>query len=156
MTQLTTHFSLEELTHTDTGLDNTPSPQMRGRLSLLAVFLEKNRARALNNTPISIDDAYRSPAVNAAVGGVTNSAHMEAYAADLTDEAFGPPLAVAQAIAQAGVRGEIVYDQLIYEQHEDGPAGDWVHLSRDPQARMEQLTRLPDGSYIFGLHGRKS
>lgn len=153
---LTPHFTLEELTHTDTGLDNTPSADMKTRLQLLAQFLEKVRSRALNNTPISIDDAYRSPAVNAAVGGVPNSAHMEAYAADLTDDEFGPPLAVAQAIAQAGNRGAIVYDQLIYEQHEDGPAGDWVHVSRDPQARMQQLTRLPDGSYIFGLHGRKT
>lgn len=160
MLQLSPNFSLAELTRTDTGLENNPNPAQVGLLRNLAAALEKVRARALDNKPMTIDSAYRSPAVNAAVGGVANSAHLLCYAADFRADEFGPPLEVAEAIAACGRlpatdSRKIVFDQLIYEQHEDGPAGDWVHFSRDPQARMQTLTRLPDGAYVGGLVGRK-
>jgi hypothetical protein len=72
--QLTEHFSLAELTTTSTGLDNTPDADQEARLQTLAEFMEKVRA-ILGNNAVTVDSAFRSEAVNAAVGGVSNSAH---------------------------------------------------------------------------------
>lgn len=155
MLQLSPHFSLEELTHTDTGLPNQPNPAEVGLLRTLATFLEKIRSRALKDQAMAIDSAFRSDAVNRKVGGVPTSAHRLCFAADFTAPTFGEPLACAQAIDAAAQRGEVAFDQLIYEQNENGPELDWVHVSRDPRLRGQRLTRLPDGSYIGGLVGRK-
>lgn len=144
--QLTEHFSLAELTVTDTGLDNTPTGEQVETLTLLAEFLEKCRA-VLGDNPITINSAFRSPAVNAAVGGVSDSAHALGYAADIECPAFGPPWEVANALSAAQTEGKIAFDQLIYEQT-------WTHISRDPRLREQRLTHVPaDGSYLDGLVG---
>ncbi len=143
---LTPHFSLDELIVTDTGLDNTPSANEEARLRTLAAFLEKVRV-ILGNNPITIDSAFRSEAVNAAVGGVPDSAHRLAYAADIVCPGFGTPWEVANALSQAQTEGKLDFDQIIYEQT-------WTHISRDPQLREQRLTHVPaDGSYLDGLVG---
>ena len=144
MGQLTEHFSLEELTVTSEPFDNTPSPEMVERLDTLAIFGEKVRIE-LDSKPMIINSAYRSPAVNEAVGGVPTSAHAEAYAMDFTCPEFGTPYEVALRLAEAGSAGRIVFDQLIYEDT-------WVHISRDPQARGQRLTKTDTG-YIEGIVG---
>ena len=143
MTQLSTHFSLEELTVTDTGLDNTPNAEEEARLSTLATFMEKVRT-ILGNHPITVNSAFRSEAVNEAVGGVPDSAHRLAYACDFTCPGFGSPLMIAERLDAAQRNGAIDFDQLIYEVT-------WVHISRDPQLREERLTHVGDG-YVDGIH----
>src|SRR5271166_3609336 len=118
--QLTPHFSLAELTTTETGLDNTPPDDLLPTLQLLAEFMEKVRT-ALGNFPITVDSAYRSPAVNAAVGGVSNSAHALGYACDFTCAEYGDPYHIALTLSAAMDQGHIAFDQLIQE-------GTWVHV----------------------------
>ena len=69
--KLSPNFSLEELTVSDyaarNGLDNTPQNDHLLNLRRLAAFLES--LRALLGKPISINSAYRSPEVNAAIRG---------------------------------------------------------------------------------------
>jgi putative chitinase len=142
---LSPHFSLEELTITETGIDNTPDASMEANLVTLAVFLEKVRV-VLGGNPIIVNSAYRSPAVNAAVGGVPNDAHEKGDAADITAPAFGTPFEVAQALDAAMTAGKLGVDQLIYEQT-------WVHVSRDPQLRGERLTLVGPGAYTTGIVG---
>jgi len=129
--QLTEHFDLEELTHSDVaerlGIDNTPSLETVARLTTLAMGLEK--VRAFLGGPILVSSGYRCPALNKAVGGARNSAHLDGYAADFVCPSFGSAFAVARALA----RSDIVFDQLIAE-------GSWVHISFDPQARGQRLT----------------
>jgi hypothetical protein len=144
MPQLSEHFSLEELTHTDTGLDNTPDAAMVERLTTLAEFLEKVRA-LLGNNPITVDSAFRSPAVNAAVGGVPNSAHALGYAADILCPGFGSPYDVCIALSKAMDEGKLDFDQLIQE-------GTWTHISRDPQLRGQRLTLTGPGTYEEGIN----
>lgn len=143
--QLTPHFSLAELTVTDTGFDNTPDAQEVEELTTLAEFLEKIRSRALDNKPIHVNSAFRSEAVNEAVGGVPDSAHRLCFAADITCDSFGSVYKVAEAISEAQQNVEIAFDQLIYEDT-------WVHVSRDPRLRNQRLTHLTDGSYEDGLN----
>jgi zinc D-Ala-D-Ala carboxypeptidase len=143
MTQLSEHFSLAELTVTNTGLDNTPDAEEEARLSTLAVFMEKVRT-ILGNHPITVNSAFRSEAVNEAAGGVFDSAHRLAYACDFTCPAFGSPLMIAERLDTAQKNGAIDFDQLIYEVT-------WVHISRDPQLREERLTHPTAGGYIVGI-----
>lgn len=131
--KLTEHFDLSEFVISQEaarrGIDNTPPPEVIENLYLLAMALEEVRARL--GRPIVISSGYRSPALNAAVGGAPNSAHVLGYAADLTCPGFGAPLSVCKAIATLpGFR----YDQVIHE------FGGWCHLSIDPRGRMQTLT----------------
>src|SRR3954454_10760995 len=83
-TKLTPHFALEEFTASQTAvlhhLDNTPLAPHRANLQRLAEAMEE--VRALFNASIHINSGYRSPAVNAAVGGVPTSDHSLGYACD--------------------------------------------------------------------------
>ena len=131
MTQLTDHFSLEEMTHSSTALrlqiDNRPPLQVVAALTRCAMGLE--HVRALLGAPMHIDSGFRSLALNKVVGGAWNSAHMTGFAADFTCPDFGSPKAIAQAIAAS----DIQFDQLICE-------GTWVHISFAREMRREVLT----------------
>ena len=144
MAQLSAHFTLEEMIASQEGarrgLDNTPPADVLEHLREMCAKLEG--VRALLGRPIMISSGYRSPQLNAAIGGATNSAHMFGYAADFICPGFGPPLAVCREIEKAGLS----YDQLIHE------FGAWTHLSFDPQARRESLRIFKDGhGYQIGL-----
>ena len=129
--KLSEHFTLEELTFSQTairkGIDNTPSLEVVAHLTHLAGCLEQ--VRALLGGPVRITSGYRSPALNAAVGGSKASAHMSGYAADFVCPPFGSPLQIVKAIAAS----DIQFDQCIQE-------GTWVHISFDPDARRQVLT----------------
>lgn len=131
MTQLSEHFTLEEMTASDVairkGIDNTPDAAIVANLTELAGCLEQ--VRALLGVPMHINSAYRSPKVNAAVGGSTTSAHMTGEAADFVAPGFGTP----QDIAKAIVASDIQFDQLIYE-------GTWVHFGIRGDMRRQVLT----------------
>jgi zinc D-Ala-D-Ala carboxypeptidase len=148
-TQLSPNFTLEELTTTNTGLNNTPNADEIERLKLLAAFMEKVRT-VLGNKSISVNSAFRSEAVNNAVGGVPNSAHRLGYACDFVCPSFGSPLDVCKALDAAGAAGTIVFDQLIQE-------GTWTHVSRDQTGngtgapRMMRLTLIGPGQYASGI-----
>lgn len=129
---LSEHFTLAEFTASQTasrkGIHNQPPPDVLDCLKKTAAGMEV--VRALLGHPITVNSAYRSPAVNKAVGGAKNSAHVEGWAVDFNCHGYGSPLSVARAIQKAGVR----YDQLIHE------FGSWVHISFDPRMRSMELT----------------
>lgn len=76
------NFSFSELIKTDTGLDNTPSDMnVISNLCRLAAFLQTIRNEL--HMPIIVNSAYRSPEVNAKVGGVSSSYHVKGLAADI-------------------------------------------------------------------------
>lgn len=143
--QLTKHFSLAELTRSDTalrlGIDNTPTRHHLANLHVLAAKLEE--VRALLGHPIIITSGYRSPALNQAVDGSATSSHREGLAADFHCPGFGPDQAVAQAIADSALE----FDQLIFEQARTH----WVHLGVDPRMRREVLSWRPGRGYQRGI-----
>ncbi|MSP02217.1 MAG: DUF882 domain-containing protein [Acetobacteraceae bacterium] len=133
--QLTTHFSLEEFTHSSKALSmgdkNQPTPAHLVNLRHLAERMEA--VRAMFNRPIEITSAYRNPAVNAAVGGVPTSAHALGHAADFHVDGL-EDLDVAKQIRDGGLK----FDQLIHERNR------CVHISFDPRLRQE-VRRQPGG-----------
>lgn len=139
MTALSPHFSLEELTATShRELDNTPTPEIVAALTDTAQRLEA--VRKLLRQPMHVNSGYRSPAVNAAVGGVADSAHMSGRACDFICPGFGTPLDICRALQASG----IPVDQIIEE-------GTWVHISFAPTMRHQVLTKKPGGGYYTGL-----
>lgn len=145
MTQLSKHFTLEELTRSDTatrlGLDNTPSAkQLDHAKNYLVPGLEE--VRLLLGTPILISSGFRSTNLNIAVPGSSRtSQHCKFEAADFTSPTFGSVLEVAKKIIASNVK----FDQLIYEY------GAWVHLSFSKVPRRNVLSKYKGTKYLPGL-----
>jgi zinc D-Ala-D-Ala carboxypeptidase len=122
-TMLSEHFTLAEFTYSETasrqGLDNTPTPEIVENLELLADIMELVRTLCGDN-PVTITSGYRSPSVNAAIGGSSTSAHMSGLACDFIIPLFGEPYDVCKIIEP--LMDDWAIDQLIWEY------GDWVHL----------------------------
>ena len=77
-----TNFTFKELVKTDTGLDNIPNDMnVIHNLVRLSEFLQIIRNEL--HLPIIVNSAYRSPEVNAKVGGVSSSYHVKGLAADI-------------------------------------------------------------------------
>jgi hypothetical protein len=118
MTILTKNFTLEELTHTDhRELDNEPNESEKANLMRLAVFLEEVK-QLLNGSPIMVNSAFRSKAVNDAVGSKDTSQHRIGCAADIRVPGFTP-----DEVVKAVIASELPYDQVIREFDR------WTHIS---------------------------
>lgn len=144
MPNLSTHFTLQEFTATNQKLANVPGPIELANLAKAAAMMEK--VRALLGHPITVNSAYRSPALNKAVGGSATSDHVKGLAVDFVCPAFGTPFEVATAIAASG----IIFDQLIFENATAPVASQWVHISAAPRARRQRLT-MKRGVYYAGI-----
>jgi len=115
---LTPHFTLAELTVTNhRTLDNTPDPAALANLQRLAEFLEKVK-ELLWFKPIMITSAYRSKAVNDAVGSKDTSQHRTGCAAD-----FRVPGMAPREVVDACIKGGLPFDQIILE------FDAWTHIS---------------------------
>jgi uncharacterized protein YcbK (DUF882 family) len=118
MTQLSEHFSLEELTHTDhREFDNTPNADEIANLTRLASFLEEVKT-VLGGKPVMINSAFRCKQVNDAVGSKDTSQHRIGCAADLRIPGMTP-----DEVVQAVIASGIGYDQVIREFDR------WTHIS---------------------------
>jgi len=118
MTQLSEHFTLEELTHTDhREFSNEPNESETANLKRLAGFLEQIKA-LLGGKPIMVNSAFRSKAVNDAVGSKDSSQHRVGCAADLRVPGMTPD-EVVKAIIGSG----LPFDQVIREFDR------WTHIS---------------------------
>ena len=118
MTQLSKHFTLAELTHTDhRTLDNAPNESELANLQRLAEFLEQVKS-ALGGKPIMVNSAFRSKQVNDAVGSKDTSQHRLGCAADIRVPGMTPD-EVVKTIMSAG----LPYDQMIREFDR------WTHIS---------------------------
>jgi hypothetical protein len=118
MTQLSVHFSLDELTHTDhRQFDNTPNASELANLIRLAGLLEDVKI-LLGGKPIIVNSAFRSKAVNDAVGSKDSSQHRIGCAADIRVPGVTPDEVVRAVIASG-----IEYDQIIREFDR------WTHIS---------------------------
>lgn len=128
--RLSKYFSEAELTVTNTGKPNIPTPEARANLRRLAVTC-LDPLRESIGAPIVCSSGYRSPAVNRAVGGSSTSQHLVGEAADITGAGLSPRQLCERAIAL-----KLPFDQLILE------FGRWVHISHGPRNRRQVLTAV--------------
>ena len=148
MTNLTPHFTLEELTASSTaerlGIDNTPPECVKENLQILANGLEEVRKHlSIVNAPMHIDSGYRCEVLNKTIGGATDSVHKLGFAADFICSMAGTPLEIVTLLAKT----DLLFDELIQE-------GSWVHASFAPALRRLVMTAHfgPDGTtYTKGV-----
>ncbi len=152
--QLTRNFYLSEFTNSQTarrlGLSNNPSPEHVENITALCVNVLEP-IRSAWGRPVVISSGYRSPQVNAAVGGSRTSQHCNGQAADI--EIFG----IDNCDLCRWIDENLDYDQLILEfhNHSEGPNSGWVHVSYNFRGnRKSRLTAtLENGKarYIPGF-----
>ena len=115
---MTPHFSLAELTVTDhREFKNEPNPSEIANLQRLAGLLEQVKV-AIGGKPVMVNSAFRSKAVNDAVGSKDTSQHRIGCAADIRVPGMTPDEVVKAVIASG-----IGYDQVIREFDR------WTHIS---------------------------
>lgn len=134
------HFTLSELTTTDTGLTNAPGVEHIAALArLVALVLDPLRADL--GRPVRVASGYRSAHVNAKVGGASTSQHLRGEAADIKVDGM-----TTADIARAIHRLRLPVDQCIVERGDSG----WVHVSTalDGGNRGEWLASPRAGVYI--------
>lgn len=129
--KLSENFSLEELIRTSTGLDNTPSEEQIENLRQLVVNVLQPARDALG--PIKVTSGYRSPEVNAKIGGAPNSQHTKGEAVDLM-------MSGGQKRLLDWIIENVEFDQIISEFPDKLGRPLWVHVSyREGNNRNEKL-----------------
>ena len=135
---MTPHFTLAELTHTDhRSLDNTPNAAELANLQRLAEFLETVKT-TLGGKAVMISSAFRSKAVNDAVGSRDTSQHRQGLAAD-----FRVPGMTPDAVVRAIIAAKLPYDQIIRE------FDAWTHISISDKPRRQALIIDKAGTRVF-------
>jgi len=141
--QLTANFSLAELTVTDRNMPNVPNEAEVASLRSLAEMILQPLRDALGK-PVRVNSAFRSEAVNRAVGGTATSQHRLGQAADIHVPGM-TSVEVAKKIVALG----LPFDQVIEE------FGSWVHVSYGPRRRRQQLTAVKRSGKTVYVQGIK-
>ncbi len=135
-----TYFTIEELCASDTarrrGIDNRPSAAISGKLQTLIEQL-LDPIRAVWGSPIAVNSGYRSPKLNAAVGGVSTSQHLWGEAADISVGSPADNKRLFDKIVELQKAGRIAFDQLI-----DESGYKWIHISYRAGANRNQILHL--------------
>ncbi|WKZ60802.1 MAG: D-Ala-D-Ala carboxypeptidase family metallohydrolase [Cyclobacteriaceae bacterium] len=136
--RLGTNFTLDEFIQTATGYDNVPGESEINNLRTLVQnvlqpfrdYLNRIRPAGTPERRIVPSSGYRSPLVNAAVGGSSTSDHMTGRATD-----FSVPGMTPNEVAEALKKSGLPFDQLIiYPTH--------VHVSYKTPLRYMVMTNL--------------
>lgn len=122
------YFTIAELTKSATadarGIDNTPPPEVRVKLSnLIHNLLDPIRERW--GAPIYVNSGFRCPQLNMIMPGASpTSQHMKGEAADITAGSVEKNRRLFELIKAMAAEGVISFDQLIDEQ-----GLSWIHVS---------------------------
>lgn len=145
LSNLSPHFTYLEATNSDTARKNNTN-NSPGTDELFAMFYTASKMeqvrRILGDKAIRINSWYRSPNLNAAVGGSKTSQHMKGEAVDFTCPSAGTPVDICKKLISSGLS----FDQLIYEHS-------WVHISfKNPDGlNRKQVLTLVNGKYVSGI-----
>ena len=132
------YFNLSELTYSVTAKERNiaNNPDLSGKENLYQlVKYVLDPLREAYGKPIRINSGYRSPELNALVGGAKRSYHLQGLAADLcATYEYGDDLAARRKknknIYQTALRLSLPLAELIAEKgNSDGP--DWIHIALD-------------------------
>ena len=135
------YFRLEELLKSDKALasqiENLPSWTDVDNLLDLAVLV-LDPIREAWGQPLMVTSGYRSPQLNAAVGGVPTSAHMDGYAVDITLCSWSTRKIseLYNLIANMVDDGVIDIDQVIYYRKKK-----IIHISNDLPCRKQFIVK---------------
>ncbi|WP_199232306.1 D-Ala-D-Ala carboxypeptidase family metallohydrolase [Rubrivivax albus] len=121
---LSDHFTLAELSHSDTakaeGIPNQPAGAEVEALRALCQNVLEPLRQALGQS-VKVNSGYRGPALNRRLRGATSSQHLRGEAADI--QCPGVPVVEVFKLA---IRLGLPFDQIIYEANRSAR---WVHVS---------------------------
>ena len=135
---LSEHFSLAELTKTNTKMKNLPNEAQVENLKRLCGWLEMLRIK--RNEPIIINSGYRSEAVNAAVGGVKGSNHLTGCAADIHVSGMEQLIRYAAILLDISDESREDFDELLLERSPRGTY--WLHFAVRPSDNRRKVAFL--------------
>lgn len=125
--KLSEHFTLEELTHSDTaiklGIKNEPTEIEIGHLRMLCVYLLEPLRQAWGSG-IQVTSGFRCEKLNNKVGGSKTSAHRFGYAADIVPS-NGKMAEFKRDIKRILANGSGEFDQCIDEKK---GSSEWLHI----------------------------
>lgn len=149
---LTRNFTLQEMVKSETalrrGIPNIPGAEQIEALERLCQKVLQP-IRDAYGRGVKVNSGYRSPDVNAAVGGSRTSDHCKGMAADI--EIPG----VANYDLAEHIQSNLQFTQLILEFYTPGiPDSGWVHVSYDPDnLKMQSLTATRRNGKLVYLNG---
>ena len=136
--KLSEHFSLRELTKTNTGIDNVPNEEQVNNLKRVCQWLE--RLRSKRNEPIIINSGYRSPQVNRAVGGAPNSNHLTGCAVDIHVSGMEQLIRYAAILLDISDLNNEDFDELLLERSPRGTY--WLHFAVRPFGNRRRINLI--------------
>ncbi len=140
---LSTHFSLSELTKSETatrkGIDNTPNgTEIENLIILCNEILEPVREHY--GVPFVPNSGYRGLDLNRAIGSSDKSQHVTGNAVDFEVPGFDNKEVALWVMENCD------FDQLILEFYKEGePTSGWVHCSYDASKTHRKSARIFDG-----------
>ena len=155
--KLSQYFTLGELCKTSvkTKDGNIPSRVHIENLKRLCGWLEKLRdewnkryadvrcqkedGRCSHEDPIIINSAYRSAAVNKAVGGAATSNHLTGCAADIRCKGMEQAIRYAFILLDISDESKEDFDELLIEQ---SAKSIWVHFAVRPEGNRRKVAFL--------------
>lgn len=138
--KLSKNLTLSEVTKSQTairrGIDNQPTKEALENLERVARDIFQP-CRDLIDGPLYVSSGYRSPELNAAIGGSTTSSHMIGEALDLDCDFFGIG---TNSELFYHIRKNLEFDQLIWE-FGDSCEPAWVHVSKRKENNRGEVLR---------------
>ena len=144
--RLSDHFTLGELTKTNTKIKNVPNEAQVENLKRLCGWLEQLRRRPTpspsllregSEEPIIINSGYRSPEANKAVGGVANSNHLTGCAVDIHVTGLEQLIHYASTLLDISDERQEDFDELLLERSPKGTY--WLHFAVRPSGNRRRV-----------------
>ena len=150
-TKLSEHFTLAELTKTNTKILNVPNEAQVENLKRVCEWLEHLREKSsltpgpspkgegsrYKETPIIINSGYRSPQVNKAVGGAPNSNHLTGCAVDIHVSGMEQLIRYAAILLDISDERHEDFDELLLERSPHGSY--WLHFAVRPSGNRRKV-----------------
>ena len=150
-TKLSEHFTLAELTKTNTKILNVPNEAQVENLKRVCGWLEHLREKSsltpdpspkgegsrYKETPIIINSGYRSPQVNKAVGGAPNSNHLTGCAVDIHVSGMEQLIRYAAILLDISDERQEDFDELLLERSPRGSY--WLHFAVRPSGNRRKV-----------------
>ena len=144
--RLSDHFTLGELTKTNSKIKNVPNEAQVNNLKRLCGWLEQLRRRPTpspsllregSEEPIIINSGYRSPEVNRAVGGVPDSNHLTGCAVDIHVTGIEQLIHYASTLLDISDERQEDFDELLLERSPRGTY--WLHFAVRPSGNRRKV-----------------
>ena len=142
--KLSPHFTLGEMTKSSSHPEvyNIPSHEAIGNLKRLCTWLEVLRERyndkyGVGEEPIRINSGYRSPQLNKAIHGNSNSNHMTGCACDIRVSGMEQALRYAVILMDYADESKQEFDELLIERNRYGAI--WLHFAVRPANNRRKI-----------------